>query len=178
VNFQPIGNGVLQPVLTWGPSCAPDAPSGHSSWWISPVYVNVTSYDRNYRGCRGGPVIEVEPTDLLDMAIYLAPPQWLQEVAPQDSFETTDFALDMMGQAQARAFFVIELPDSAKPTEDIIFTRTVLTMAMPEPGACEPVARGMTDFASRARVSADGKQCCIDRVVLRAQGVMATTMDP
>ena len=39
-----IGNGVLQPVLTWGGSCAPKAPQQvYDSWWISGMYVNVTS---------------------------------------------------------------------------------------------------------------------------------------
>ena len=89
-----------------------------------------------------------------------------------------EFAIDMKGQAQARAFFIIELPGSAKPTEDVIFTNSVLTMANADPSACEPLDRGMRDFASKARVSADGKHCCIDRIVLRAQGVTATTTDP
>ena len=35
-NDQPLDNGVLQPVLTWGPTCAPNAPDGdpYGSWWI------------------------------------------------------------------------------------------------------------------------------------------------
>lgn len=177
-NFQPIGNGVLQPVLTWGPSCAPGNPGGHETWWISPVYVNVTSRDSAYRGCHGGPVIKVEPEHLLDLHIYLDAPNWVQKVVDLDSMKTTEYAHDMKGQAQARAFFVIELPDNAKPTEDIIFTKSVLTMAKSEPSACEPIARGMRDFASKARISADGKTCCIDRIALRAAGVDATTKDP
>jgi hypothetical protein len=177
-NFQPIGNGVLQPVLTWGPSCAPGNPGGHKTWWISPVYVNVSSRDSNYRGCHGGPVIEVEPTHLLDLHIYLDAPDWVQKAVDLDSMKATEYAHDMKGQAQARAFFVIELPGNAKPTEDVIFTKSVLTMAEPEPSACEPIARGMRDFASKARVSSDGKTCCIDRIALRAAGVDATTADP
>lgn len=59
-----------------------------------------------------------------------------------------------------------------------IFTNTVLSLAEPNPNACEPVLKGMRDYASKARVSADGKHCCIDRIVLRAAGVMATTIDP
>jgi hypothetical protein len=40
-NYFPIGNGVLQPVLTWGPSCAPgEKPRTYSTWWISGQYVN------------------------------------------------------------------------------------------------------------------------------------------
>lgn len=87
-------------------------------------------------------------------------------------------AIDMKGQAQARAFFVIELPGNAKPTEDVLFRKTVLTMKDSEPSACEPIARGLTDYASKARVSADGKHCCIDHIVLRAEGGPATTMAP
>ena len=178
VNYQPIGNGVLQPVLTWGPSCAPGAPSGHSSWWISPVYVNVSARDTSYRGCKGGKVIEVTPDNLLEMAIRLDAGKWVQDVLDLKTMKATEFAIDLKGQAQGRAFFVIELPSNAKPTEDVIFKRSVLTMAMPEPSACEPILRGMGDFASKARVSADGKHCCIDHITLRAAGVMATTMDP
>jgi hypothetical protein len=36
----------------------------------------------------------------------------------------------------------------------------------------------MNDYATKSRVSADGLHCCIDRIVLRAEGVPATTIDP
>jgi hypothetical protein len=74
--------------------------------------------------------------------------------------------------------FEIELKTGAKPTEDIIFENIVLTMQKPEPGACALNNRGMTDYATSSRVSADGLHCCIDRIVLRADGVPATTQDP
>ena len=54
----------------------------------------------------------------------------------------------------------------------------VLTMQKPEPGACALNNRGMTDYATASRVWADGLHCCIDRIVLRADGVPATTQDP
>jgi hypothetical protein len=75
-------------------------------------------------------------------------------------------------------FFDIELQTSNKPTEDIVFINTVLSMELADPAACRPVLRGTNDFASEPRISADGKHCCIDRIVLRAPGVAATTMDP
>lgn len=34
-----IGYGVLQPVLTWGSSCAPGTLSTSDGWWISGQYV-------------------------------------------------------------------------------------------------------------------------------------------
>jgi hypothetical protein len=176
-NYQPIGNGVLQPVLTWGPSCAPGSGGeDHETWWISPVYVNVSARDSDYRGCKGGPVIDTSPGNWLQLDIYLQAPQWIQKVLDLETAVKTEFAIDMKGQAQARAFFVIELPGNAKPTEDVIFRKSVLSMRDAEPSACEPILRGLDDFATRARVSADGKHCCIDHIVLRAEGVPATTM--
>ncbi len=177
-NYTPIRNGVLQPVLTWGPSCVPGALSGHDTWWISPVYVNISATDYDYRGCLGGPVIRTEPDAPLDIDMWLEGTDWIQTVHDRGSDEMTEFTLDLQGQGQARALFVIELPGSAKPTEDLVFTSTVFSMAMPEPEACEVLWRGANDYASEARVSPDGKHCCIDRIVLRAEGVPASTTDP
>lgn len=177
-NYTPIRNGVLQPVLTWGPSCVPGALDGHDTWWISPVYVNISSTDFDYRGCLGGPVIEVQPDSLLDIEMWLEGTAWIQAVHDLTSDETTEFTLDLGGQGQARALFVIELPDSAKPTEDIVFTHSVFSMKESEPEACEVLRRGSRDYASQARVSPDGKHCCIDHIILRARDVPATTMDP
>jgi hypothetical protein len=57
--------------------------------------------------------------------------------------------IDLVGQQQGRAFFVIELQTSAKRTEDVVFTHTVLGMAKSAPGACEPVTKGMRDTRPR-----------------------------
>jgi hypothetical protein len=55
-HFEPIGNGVLQPVLTYGVSCAPtQQPKAFSSWWISAQYVNTLSSHKQYKGCFSGP---------------------------------------------------------------------------------------------------------------------------
>jgi hypothetical protein len=177
MNYQPIGNGVLQPVLTWGPSCAPGAQKS-GEWWISPLYVNISARDRSYQGCKGGGVVATQPGSSIRLDMDLVGANWVQKVTDMKSQKTSEYSIDLKGQQQGRAFFVIELPGSAKPTEDIVFTHSVLTMAKPAPGACEPLTKGMRDYASKARVSADGRHCCIDRVVLRAAGVTATTMDP
>jgi hypothetical protein len=178
MNFRPIGNGALLPVLTWGPSCAPDAPAGYSMWWIAPTYSNISSSDPQYSGCHSGKVVRAEPKQLLDIEIRMDGTKWVQKVVNRDTKDASEFSLDLKGQAQGRAFFDIELPTSNKPTEEIVFTNTVLSMDMSDPNACQPVLRGTNDFAAKARVSTDGKHCCIDRIVLRASGVMATTMDP
>ena len=41
--------GVLQPVLTWGGTCAPGAPNNYDSWWISGQFVTAAGT------CAGGP---------------------------------------------------------------------------------------------------------------------------
>ena len=177
-NLQRIGNGALLSVLTWGPSCPPDAPDGYSTWWIAPMYSNISSSDPRYSGCHSGQVALAAPEQRLDIDIHLDGTTWLEKVVNRGTMETPTFSMDLNGQAQGRVFFAVELPTSNKPTEDLVFTNTVLTMASAEPDACQPVLRGANDFASEPRVSADGKHCCIDRIVLRARGVMATTMDP
>lgn len=178
MNLQPIGNGALMSVLTWGPSCPPDAPESYSTWWIAPMYSNISSSDPQYSGCHGGKVALAKPEQRLDIDIHLDGTTWVQKVVNRDTMKGSDFNLDLNGQAQGRVFFDIELQTSNKPTEDVIFTHTVLSMDTSDPDACQPVTRGMNDFASKPRVSIDGKHCCIDRIVLRASGVMATTQDP
>jgi hypothetical protein len=81
-------------------------------------------------------------------------------------------------QRQQRVLFEIELKTSAKPIEDAIFENVVLTMRTPDPSACALNNGGMNDYASKSRVSADGTRCCIERIVLRAQGVPASSKDP
>jgi hypothetical protein len=176
--LEPVGMGVLQPVLTWGQSCVPGALPGHDTWWISPVYVNEESSIAELNGCHGGPVIEVNVGDRLDLDMRLDGTNWDQEVIDLDTEESTSFRIDLRGQQQQRTLFWIELKTAAKPTEDIVFEDIVLTMRDPEPEACALNNAGMNDYVSEARVSADGLHCCIDRIVLRAEGVPATTEDP
>lgn len=178
-NLQAIGNGAFMSVLTWGPSpCAAGAPSGFSTWWIAPTYSNLGASDPQYSGCHSGKVTLAEPRQFLDVEIRADGTKWIQKLVNRDTMEASQFSMDLKGQAQGRTFFAIELPTGNKPSEDIIFTNTVLSMDMPDPDACQPFMRGTNDFASKPRVSADGKHCCIDRIVLRAPRVMATTTDP
>jgi hypothetical protein len=73
--------------------------------------------------------------------------------------------------------FEIELKSNAKPIEDAIFEKVVLTMKAPEPGACALNNGGMNDYASQSRVSTDSLHCCFERIVLRADGVPASSKD-
>jgi hypothetical protein len=59
LSYFPIGNGVLQPVLTYGSSCAPNPTKLVThGWWISGQYVN-TDKDPN---AKGGPFHGCYPT--------------------------------------------------------------------------------------------------------------------
>jgi hypothetical protein len=176
--YLPVGGGVLQPVLTWGQSCVPGALAGHATWWISPVYVNDSSTDPTLAGCHGGPVITVDVHDRLDLDMRLSGTNWAQRVIDLNSRKSTEFSIDLKGQQQQQALFWVELKTAAKPTEDLVFEDVVLSMRMPEPAACVLNNRGMNDYVSKSRVSADGMHCCIDRIVLRVDGVPATTKDP
>lgn len=179
-NFAILDNGVLQPVLTWGPTCAPNSPAqSYKSWWISGQYVNtnITSSSANYsqyHDCHGGPGMNVAIGDSLDMRLVLSGTDWTQTVTNRRNGQSVSYTLDMLGQAQASAEFVIEEYNS-KPVSDVVFTSSVITFAASAKSACQPAQRGPNDYFSAPRASADGLRCCIGKVILRADGVAATT---
>ena len=181
-NFDALNNGVLQPVLTWGSTCAPNSPAqSYKSWWISGQYVNtnIPSSSPNYSAyhdCHGGPGMAVAVGDALDLDFVLNGSSWTQTVTNLRNSQSVSFAIDLLGQGQNMAEFVIE-EYSSKPVGDVIFTSSVITLASPAKTACQPSQRGINDYFSAPRASTDGLRCCIDKVTLRAEGVAATTPD-
>jgi hypothetical protein len=173
-SYNPIGNGVLQPVLTWGGTCAPTAPNSYDNWWISAQYVNTYTSDQGYSGCHGGQGMDVAVGDQLDIAMTLAGTVWNQVVVDRQSGHMATFDMDMMGQAQDWAIFTIE-SDGSEPISDVVFTSTTLTLADANATACQPSTRGQNDYFSAPVSSPDGKTCCISKIILRAPGVAATT---
>jgi hypothetical protein len=173
-NYNPVGNGVLQPVLTWGGTCAPTAPNTYDSWWISGQYVNTYTSDQMYSGCHGGMGMDVAVGDQLDIAMTLAGTVWSQIVVDRQSGHMATFDMDMAGQAQDWAIFTIE-SDGSEPISDVVFTSTTLTLADADGMGCQPSKRGQNDYFSAPTSSPDGKTCCISKIILRAPGVAATT---
>jgi hypothetical protein len=171
---------VLQPVLTWGSSCAPGARLRASNYWISAMYVNVTSREPGYNGCYGGDVMDVAFGDKLyiDMRLKEGTTIWNQAVTNLSNGKTVDFDFDLKDQDQNWALFEIEIASSTLPSTDVIFTDSVMTLATPEPEACTPDSFGPNDYYSAPLASKDGTKCCLERIVLRENGVPATTMDP
>jgi len=170
-NFQPIDNGVLQPVLTWGPSCAPGKqPRSYSTWWISGQYVNTNGSDPGYTGCQGGPIISVAVGDALDIDMVLAGTVWTQTVTDAQTGQSVSYPIDLMNQAQNLAYFVIEEYSSA-PVSPVVFMNTTITYGMPDAADCKLAMRGQTDHVSVPVASSDGLTCAIQQIILRAQGI-------
>ncbi|MCC9307263.1 hypothetical protein LN042_09130 [Kitasatospora sp. RB6PN24] len=165
VNFEPIGTGVLQPVLTWGPSCAPAAgkpadSDAYSSWWISGQYVNTLGSDPGYEGCFSGPAMLVKPGDRLevDMKLDSASGQWVQTVA--DGAKRASFSFGLQGQAQNRVMFYIENYDGAPFAGPLSFSHTTVTFAKADGGStCGSWAA--VPGVSGVRSVADGRKCVI-----------------
>lgn len=176
-NYDPIDNGVLETVLTWGSTCAPNAPSGPlTTWWVSGQYVNTYGNYAGYTGCHGGQGMLVQVGDPLSIHLSLAGTVWTTDIEDLATGESVTFPWDLLGQSQNYAQFWLD-PASTEPVADAIFNATTITFAQPEPEACQPAVRGHNDFFSNPRVSSDGTQCSIDRIVLRAQGVPATSQN-
>lgn len=177
-NFAPVGSGVLQPVLTWGATCARGAPNDHSAWWIAGHYVNMSGRARGRRGCLGGAGMTVDVGDELQIALERDDDgRWTQRVHDEQRDAHVDYAIDLREQAQNWAIFHIEIPTHTKPASDVVFTDTVIELAHAAPEACQPSVRGANDYFTAPHASRDGRLCCIERIVLRASGVAATTPD-
>lgn len=179
-HYTPIGTGVLQPVLTWGGSCAPGSIQTRqgSNWWISSQYVNTLGSDPDHRGCYGGPTMAVETGDLLDIDMQLTGTIWTQTVTSRTTGKSVDFDMDLEMQEQRWALFEIEMPTNTRPAEDVVFTNTVMEFAKPEAESCEAVTRGADDYFSAPIASTDGTRCCVERIVLRLSGASPSTTDP
>jgi hypothetical protein len=163
-----IGNGILQPVLTWGPSCAPKLPSSfYSSWWISGMYVNVSTAAAGPSGCAGGDFISTEVGDLLQMDISVKGTAWTQTILDLSTMKSVDFTIDLKGQEQNWATWAIEIPagETIMFTDQVVYTDSVLTFKSPVT-SCQPSERGPNDSFTAPVLSTDGLSCCYDKIIL------------
>lgn len=173
-NYSPIGTGVLQPVLTWGLTCAPNAPNDYSSWWISAQYVNTLANNPGHTGCMGGKGMPVDVGEDLHILMSLEGKIWSQVITDRANGKSVSYDIDMAGQSQNWVIDSIEGPNGKKPVSDVVFKSTVITVAAPDSKFCTPSVRGTTDFFSAPKASTDGTKCCVAKIILRAQGVAAT----
>jgi hypothetical protein len=170
-----LGNGILQPVLTWGPSCAPGTRTGYDSWWVSGMYVNVSTAAAGPTGCAGGEIMDVGVGDALRMDMNLAGTTWTQTITDDKTGKSVDYGIDLKGQFQDWATWAIELKGGgAVPPEDVIFTDSVLTFA-DKVSSCQMSQRGPNDYYSAPVLAPDGLHCCYSKIILRTRNVAATS---
>jgi hypothetical protein len=170
-NYLPIGNGVLQSVLSWGPSCAPGTQLG--GWWISPQYVNTDGQYMGYQGCFGGPILGLNPKDQLLITMSLEHGVWRQTIRNLGTGELADFYTNLAGQAQAYARFEIEVWDGAL-SPDVTFLHTTIGFAHPDAGNCSLAEQGPDDVVSTPVLADDKQSCSIENITLRGPGVTPT----
>jgi len=173
VNFQPINNGVLQPVLSWGTSCAPapaSQPKAFSSWWISGQYVNTFGSDPGYTGCLSGNSMLVSPGEvlLLNMELNATTGVWTQTITDSNTKQSVTFGLNMQGQGQNYLNFALESWYNTTINTPVVFSNTTITFQSPDTaGACS-ISQGKSNsyvMTPPTPVNA-GTQCFIGSVVL------------
>jgi hypothetical protein len=172
-NFSPIGTGVLQPVLTWGYSCAPPTstqPARFSSWWISAQYVNTFGSDPGYMNCFAGNLMPVDPGDLLliNMTLDTTSGIWTQTVADANTNQSVAFSIDMQRQGQNLSFFDIEEYFDATIDTPVTFSDTTITFQSPDTTSSCSNAQGTNNAYTMTppTLQNSGTQCFISSIVV------------
>ncbi|KAJ3117985.1 hypothetical protein HK100_000707 [Physocladia obscura] len=186
-NYLPIDNGVLQPVLTFGPTCAPGQTAAqllnaYGQWSISGQYVNTVGSAPGFTGCNGGAFETVQPGDALrlEIALLANSTTWYQKATVASSGLSVDYAIDLRGQGQGWAEFVVELWGGASAAFDLTVTDIALTVQLAgDPSFCLPSQLGSGSdsvVCSAPQLSTDGKTCLISSChYYGASGVPAIT---
>ncbi|KAJ3063876.1 hypothetical protein HDU98_000366 [Podochytrium sp. JEL0797] len=190
-NYQPIGYGVLQPVLTFGPAChnvgtPPLVTQPYASWYVSAWYVNLSNTTLpGYRGCYSGDAMLVSPNDALVMSMQLSGTTWTQSITRKSDSKSVNYVLDMKGQGQNRAELVLELWNKAVIRDPVTFTDMTLTVANAEPAGnaffCNTQTPGnmkKNEVCSGVVLSADGKTCTVQQCVFSVPPPAVTGVAP
>jgi hypothetical protein len=168
-NFNPIGTGVLQPVLTWGSSCAPgNQPAPYSTWWISAQYVNSYGNLTGHRGCFGGPIMDVNPGNQLRLQFELNGTVWTQIVTNLATNKAVMFSIDMLGQAQNYVYFFIELY-SAIMAGGVEYLNSFWQFENPSNSGCTLSSSAPQDSVSTPQPSADKRSCSVAKIIQYVQ---------
>lgn len=164
-NYDPIDNGVLQPVLTWGPSCAPvTQPEVYSTWWISAQYVNTIGSYEGYTGCQSGPLMKVKPGNKLKLQFELKGTTWYQTVTNLATKKKVTFKIDLLGQTQNYIYFEVELYSTTIP-DKVVYENSRWKFASPTTIGCTLNSRGEKDTVSKPKLSANKKTCTVAKIV-------------
>lgn len=175
-NFFPIGNGVLQPVLTYGPSCAPNPTNlPETGWWISGQYVNTDS-DPNakkgpYKGCFGGPQMAVNAGNILTCLIsYDASTKtWNQLITNESTGDSVSFPISLTvngqnPQEQNIAYFCLENPGHSSLTQSVSLYNIEAKVMNPQSNLGQDLLN--SPCVEGISLSADQKTLSISRIVI------------
>lgn len=174
--YQPINNGVLQPVLTFGqgPYPNPNHVSAPNKWWISGQYVGgVQGFVPG--GWVGGDVMVVAAGDeLKNVFTYEAKTgTWTQTVTNLTAQGTPSvtFSLAMvMGtppstpQEQNRAIFCLENPNNGSLTQSVSIYDVVLKVGAPDATLGQDISG--QPFVSGVSLKPDQTTLTIERVMI------------
>jgi hypothetical protein len=119
--------------------------------------------------CAGGAYLDTVVGDLLEIDMSVKGTNWTQTITDVASMKSVDFTIDLKGQVQNNAMWVVEVPsgETIKPVDDVVFTQSVLTFSAPVT-SCQPSQAGTTDYFSAPVLSPDKLHCCYDKIILRA----------
>ncbi len=170
-----IGNGVLQPVLTYGNSCAPNPTNvpTNGQWWISGQYVN-SDDDRDKtlfpNICNGGDRMTLEQGKRVDTVIsYNAQNDtWMQHCIGETGTGRVDYdvQLSVNGQPQRQCWFILEPEphDNAFLFCSVSMYDIVLKTNTPCSELLDYLQNDCPQV-SNARVGSSSNEILIDRVV-------------
>ncbi|KAI8617499.1 hypothetical protein BC830DRAFT_1113282 [Chytriomyces sp. MP71] len=181
LNFEPLGNGVLQPVLTYGISCVPNVAQStdpYGQWLVSGLYVNL---DKKPTGeiCNGGDVMSVTPNDTIHFRFSLQQSTvWVQTITSKQTGQTVSYSIDLGGQTQGRAELDVELYNTATQYFPVSWTDIALRVNQSnDAGFCFNAAfQKQTGYkniktgesCSGIRLGDDGATCFVDSCVFSA----------
>jgi hypothetical protein len=174
-NYNPINLGVLQPVLAYGPSCAPHQPQDVSgnpyhSWWISGQYVNTYGSYSGHTGCNGGEVMTVPVEDSLFVNMSLHGSIWTQTVTSRATGRTVRYSIDMLNQAQNWALLEFENYGDFTPSGEWVLTNLAIETNAHDPYLCSSskIQYPTDGRASCSGISIHGNRCTISRCDFKA----------
>ncbi|KAJ3077996.1 hypothetical protein HDU99_000840 [Rhizoclosmatium hyalinum] len=181
LNYQPIGNGVLQPALILGPSCITPASltDPYSTWIAAPIYVNL---DKQPTGsiCNSGPTFPVSPGDSIRITQQLLAQTWLLSIASLTTGASSTYSISLLNQTQGRAELDVELWYNAVQTFEVVFSDVLVKVAQPDNGFCFQGGAKVKKFRANETcvgdvLSADGTECSIQKCVFASATGSKTT---
>ncbi|KAI4523725.1 hypothetical protein K525DRAFT_195692 [Schizophyllum commune Loenen D] len=167
-----VGNGVLQPVLTYGPSCVPgDHPE--DQWYISGVYVGGGG-NPDFDGCFGGDVMQVAPEDLVACTMELkqgTASTWDQTcINLSNNNQTVTYELDLAGQLQSSGELMVENPTDQSNADwnfPCFFYNTVVITDKPMDASICVLPESDKAYKSKnSALSEDGLTCTLGGIAI------------